>query len=60
MNDKFAMSQMRNEQAEAMYWRFKALTDHTQTSTPASERDAFKRVVMDALAERDQVKAALR
>lgn len=38
-----------NEKAELLYWKFKALTDRTQTEPVWSERDAFKLVVMEAL-----------
>lgn len=53
------MARLRREQAEALYWRVKALTDPTQTNPPMSERDAFKLVISAALAERDQIRRAL-
>lgn len=40
-----------NEIAERLYWEFKALTDRTQTQPVMSERDAFKRVIVNYLEE---------
>lgn len=38
-----------DDQCEVLYWQFKARSDPTQTQTPLSERDAFKRTVRPLL-----------
>lgn len=53
------MANLRDEQAEALFWEFKRLTDRTQVGSPMDERRAFKSIVCGALRERDQVLSAV-